>query len=102
MRTIFTLITATLSVGLAQFPLSNARADDQAPAALTGQVSSDAEGPMEGVVVIAHKIGSVVSISVTSDALGRYVFPEKKLEPGKYEISIRAVGYEIGGPTTAE
>jgi virginiamycin B lyase len=102
MKTICTLITAMISAGLVQFPLSSARADSQTPAALTGQVSSDAEGPMEGVVVTAHKSGSIVSISVTSDAHGRYAFPENKLEPGKYEISIRAVGYEIGAPTTAE
>jgi hypothetical protein len=43
-------------------------ADDGAPAALTGQVTSDAEGVMEGVVVTAHKDGSIVSVSVTTDA----------------------------------
>src|SRR5579863_3328530 len=102
MKTIYTLMTATLSVGLAQFPLSNVRADDRAPAALTGHVSSDAEGPMEGVVVTAHKDESIVSVSVTSDARGGYAFPEYKLEPGEYKISIRAVGYDISGPTTAE
>ena len=102
MKTIYTLMTATLSVGLAQFPLSNVRADDRAPAALTGHVSSDAEGPMEGVVVTAHKDGAIVSVSVTSDARGGYAFPENKLEPGEYKISIRAIGYDISGPTTAE
>ncbi|HLN40277.1 MAG TPA: hypothetical protein VK337_21030, partial [Xanthobacteraceae bacterium] len=39
---------------------------DQAPAALTGVVSSAAEGAMEGVVVTAHKDGSIVSVSVTT------------------------------------
>ncbi|HUD88791.1 MAG TPA: hypothetical protein VMR17_20275, partial [Xanthobacteraceae bacterium] len=43
---------------------------DQAPAALTGVVSSAAEGAMEGVVVTAHKDGSIVSTSVTTDAQG--------------------------------
>jgi virginiamycin B lyase len=102
MKTICTLATAMISVGLVQFPLSNAGANDRAPTALTGQVSSDAEGPMEGVVVTAHKTGSIVSISVTSDAHGRYAFPENKVEPGAYDIGIRAVGYEISAPTTAE
>ena len=57
---------------------------------------------MEGVVVTARKNGSIVSVSVTSDARGHYAFPENRLEPGEYKLSIRAVGYEIGAPTTAE
>ena len=57
---------------------------------------------MEGVVVTAHKVGSIVSVSVTTDARGRYAFPENKLVPGEYKITIRAVGYEISVPTTAD
>ena len=102
MKPICTLITAMISLALVQFPFFKARANDRAPVALTGQVSSDAEGLMEGVVVTAHKNRSIVSISVTSDAHGRYAFPENKLEPGVYEIGIRAVGYEISAPTEAE
>ena len=70
----------------------------QGQAALTGTVSSDAEGNMEGVVVTAKKPGSIVQVSVTTDAQGRYAFPENRLEPGEYTISIRAVGYEIKKP----
>ena len=95
-------LSAALSIGLAQFALSTAFADDRAPAALTGQVTSEAEGAMEGVVVTAHKDGSIVSVSVTTDARGRYAFPESKLVPGEYKITIRAVGYDISVPTTAE
>ena len=95
-------MSAALSIGLAQFPLSTAFADDRAPAALTGQVTSEAEGAMEGVVVTTHKDGSIVSVSVTTDARGRYAFPESKLIPGEYKITIRAVGYDISVPTTAE
>jgi len=69
--------------------------------ALTGTVSSDAEGKMEGVVVTAQKAGSIVRVSVTSDAQGRYVFPENRLEPGEYTLAIRAVGYDIAAPATA-
>jgi virginiamycin B lyase len=96
------LMTAALAVGFAQFTLSNVLADDRMPAALAGQVSSDAEGPMEGVAITARKNGSIVSVSVTSDARGHYAFPENRLEPGEYKLSIRAVGYEIGAPATAE
>jgi streptogramin lyase len=73
----------------------------QGQAGLTGTVSSDAEGRMEGVVVTANKPGSIVQVSVTTDSQGRYSFPESRLEPGEYTISIRAVGYDIGSPTKA-
>jgi virginiamycin B lyase len=73
----------------------------QGQASLTGTVSSDAESKMEGVVVTASKPGSIVQVSVTTDAQGRYTFPESRLEPGEYTISIRAVGYDIGSPTKA-
>ena len=57
---------------------------------------------MEGVVVTARKDGSIVSVSVTTDAQGHYAFPENRLEPGDYKLTIRAVGYEIGAPATAD
>jgi streptogramin lyase len=73
----------------------------QGQAALTGTVRSDAEGVMEGVVVTAKKPDSIVQVSVTTDAQGHYAFPENRLEPGDYTISIRAVGYDIDAPTKA-
>jgi len=91
-------VTTALALPLGATMLS---ADERAPAALTGQVTSEPEGAMEGVVVTARKDNSIVSTSVTSDAAGRYVFPENRLEPGRYTIAIRAIGYELGGPTTA-
>jgi streptogramin lyase len=74
----------------------------QGQEALTGTVSSEAEGNMEGVVVTAKRPGSIVEVSVTTDAQGRYVFPENRLDPGEYALSIRAVGYDIGAPTKAK
>ena len=73
----------------------------QGQAALTGVVSSEAEGNMEGVVVTAKKPGSIVEVSVTTDEQGRYTFPEGRLSPGEYTLSIRAVGYDISAPTKA-
>jgi len=64
-------------------------------------VSSAAEGKMEGVVVNAHRPGSIVEVSVTTDAEGRYSFPRNRLEPGEYALSIRAVGYDIDAPAKA-
>src|SRR5712692_3486260 len=70
-------------------------------AALTGLVSSEAEGRMEGVVVTARRAKSIVQVSVTTDAEGRYSFPQDRLEPGEYTLGIRAVGYDIDSPARA-
>jgi virginiamycin B lyase len=70
--------------------------------ALSGQVSSAAEPVMEGVLVSAKKAGSTVTVTVVSDDQGRYSFPADRLEPGSYAISIRAIGYKLEGPKTAE
>src|SRR5215470_10592351 len=74
----------------------------QAADALTGQVSSEREGAMEGVVVSARKAGSIVTLSVVTDAAGRYHFPAARLEPGSYTLAIRAAGYDLDGKATAE
>jgi virginiamycin B lyase len=92
-------LSTALALVFVQATLARA---DQAPAALTGVVSSEAEGVMEGVVVTAHKPGSIVSISVTTDAQGRYAFPENRLEPGHYDLAIRAVGYELPEATSGD
>jgi virginiamycin B lyase len=93
-------LTTALALVLAQVPPSAVRADNQA--ALTGKVSSDAEGAMEGVVVTAHKDGSIVQTSVITDAQGHYAFPENRLEPGHYSIAIRAVGYDLSAPAATD
>src|SRR6266404_7768693 len=64
--------------------------------ALTGQVSSLEEGPMEGVLVSAKREGSTVTTTVVSDAKGRYSFPNARVEPGQYAIRVRAAGFELG------
>jgi virginiamycin B lyase len=94
------LVLSFLATGVVAMGVHAAAAQNK-PAALTGQVTSDAEGKMEGVVVSARKAGSTVTTSVISDAQGRYSFPADRLSPGKYSIAIRAVGYEII-PTTAD
>ena len=69
------------------------RGAKRSPAALTGKVTSDAEGAMEGVrVVSAKKAGSIVTVSVITDAQGRYRFPANRLAAGKYTLKIRAIG----------
>ena len=66
--------------------------------ALAGQVTSQEEGPMEGVLVTAKKAGSTVAITVVTNKEGRYTFPASRLEPGQYAIKIRAVGYDKNAP----
>jgi streptogramin lyase len=65
------------------------------PAALTGKVTSQAEGPMEGVLVGAKRTGSTVATWVVTNAQGQYSFPRERTQSGEYAISIRAVGYEL-------
>jgi virginiamycin B lyase len=70
--------------------------------ALSGQVSSEKESAMEGVIVGAKKDGSTITIDVVSDERGHYSFPSSKLPPGQYSLKIRAVGYEMDTPKTVE
>jgi virginiamycin B lyase len=74
----------------------------RAQSALTGQVTSAEEGPMEGVLVSAKRTGSTVTITVVSDAQGIYSFPAAKLEPGRYAMRIRAVGYDLDRPANVD
>ena len=69
----------------------------QTPAALSGRVSSQAEGAMEGVVVSAKRAGSTITVSVVSDRAGRYSFPADRLAPGQYALKVRAAGYALEG-----
>ena len=70
--------------------------------ALTGLVSSQEEGPMEGVLVSVKRVGSTVTVTVVSDAQGRYDFPRSRLEPGQYSVRVRAVGYELDKAVQAQ
>lgn len=69
--------------------------------ALSGQVSSAKEGPMEGVLVSAKQTGSTITISVVSDEKGHFSFPASKIGPGDYALRIRAIGYDLEGPEKA-
>ena len=88
------LVLSILATGAVAMGAHSAAAQNRS-AALTGQVTSDAEGTMEGVVVSARKAGSTVTMSVMSDAQGRYSFPADRLSSGKYTIAIRAAGYDL-------
>ena len=70
--------------------------------ALAGQVTSQEEGPMQGVLISAKHSGSSITITVISDEKGHYQFPASKLGPGQYSLSIRAVGYSRDSASAIE
>src|ERR1044072_7693733 len=70
--------------------------------ALSGKLTSAEEGAMEGVLISAKKDGGTITITVVSDASGQFSFPASKLAPGKYTLSIRAMGYDLQGSQTVE
>jgi virginiamycin B lyase len=91
----------TGALGLLLIALGSALAQSPQPA-LRGNIVSDREGVMEGVVVSARQAGSTMTVSVVSDAKGDYSFPASRLQPGRYELTIRAAGYVLEGGRTVE
>jgi virginiamycin B lyase len=74
----------------------------QGGAALTGTVRSPQEAAMEGVVVTARRDGSPISVSVVTDARGKYTFPRSHVQPGRYAVTMRATGYDLAEPGTVD
>ena len=102
LRTLLLFATAALAAGVIGSIPRDLNAQAQGPVALGGVVRSQAEGPMEGVVVNARREGANFTVSVVSDAQGKYSFPRTHLEPGKYAITMRAVGYDLKDPGPAD
>ncbi len=69
---------------------------------LSGKVTSEAEPTMEGVLVTAKQEGSTIATTVVTNDKGEYSFPADRLGPGKYSLSIRAIGYVLDGPKATE
>ncbi|MES1256215.1 MAG: carboxypeptidase regulatory-like domain-containing protein [Acidobacteriota bacterium] len=98
-----TAVVVAMMAGAAVVAVSRPLRAAGAPGvALTGQVRSDKEGLMEGVLVSAKADGATVTITVVSDDKGRYSFPVAKLPPGHYTLKTRAVGYDLDGPKTVD
>jgi len=91
-------------VALAIWGTSSRRTEAQSAStpALTGRVTSQEEGAMEGVLVSAKRTGSKVAVTVVSNDQGQYSFPRGRLEPGQYSVRVRAVGYEVEDPKPVE
>jgi len=92
----------SIAVGATRWSPSELIAQTSGSVALSGVVSSQQEGLMEGVVVSARRDGANFTVSVVSDAQGKYSFPRTHVEPGKYTLTIRAVGYDLIGPGSVE
>jgi virginiamycin B lyase len=101
MRQAFCALLLSAAISGSFFQPSSAPAQTPS-AALSGQVSSADEGPMEGVLVSARKDASSITITVVSDKDGRYSFPAGRLEPGQYSLHIRAVGYDLDNGRSIE
>jgi streptogramin lyase len=97
----FSTATLALAVAIVGSASHGRIAAQTAPVALAGLVRSQGDGALEGVLVSAKRAGSTITVTVVSDAQGRYAFPRARLEPGPYTIRIRAIGYELDGPTSA-
>ena len=102
MRNYKSLVFAIAAIALLVASSAEIGANGAPPFALTGQVSSQKEGLMEGVVIGAKKDGSTITVNVVSDEKGRYSVPAAKLEPGRYTLKIRAAGYDLDGPKTVD
>ncbi len=87
---------------LLPLPAPSASTKSQPPVALSGKVSSQEEGAMEGVVISAKKGGGTITVSVISDEKGHFGFPANRLTPGHYSLSIRAAGYDLDGAGVAD
>jgi virginiamycin B lyase len=105
MRTRISLLIAMVILGLVaiqSMPALTSAAESSGPPAISGIVTSQEEGPMEGVVVSAKKDGATITVSVLSDNKGHYSFPANRLEPGHYTLKTRAVGYMLEGAGAAD
>src|SRR5260370_9181155 len=94
----FIIVTLAI-VGIS---LGRMEAQSSSTTGLTGRVSSQGEGAMEGVLVSAKRTGSKITVTVVSNEQGQYSFPRGRLEPGQYSVRIRAIGYELENPGPVE
>jgi streptogramin lyase len=92
------LTLATIAMAALSSFVRTGDLNPSARVALSGIVGSAEDGPMEGVVIGAKREGTTITVNVVSDEGGHFGFPAGKIEPGRYAIRIRAVGYELEGP----
>ena len=87
-------VLAAIAVGVAAAVSPTGRA--QSSAAIGGRVTSIEEGPMEGVLVSAKRAASTITVTVVSDAQGRYRFPVHQIAAGHLCPSYSSGGLRPG------
>jgi len=93
------LVTGALAVAvMAGLQFAPRVIEAQSGAAISGAVTSQEEGKMEGVLVTARKEGGNSQVTVVTDRSGKYAFPRTHLEPGFYTLKTRAAGYDLADP----
>src|SRR5260221_11063882 len=95
------MLTLAAAAAAMVFPPVSSTVRAEGDAALTGIVSPKAKGKRGGVVAPPRRAKSIVQVSVTTDAAGRYSSPRNRLQPGEYSLDTRAVGYDIDSPSKA-
>src|SRR5262249_41871162 len=86
-----------LTAGVIVAGLSIIAAHAQAPAALTGQVSSAAGGPMEGVGESDRRAPSPLPLSVVGKTAGNFPSPAPTPSPARFSPVFRAAAYPPAG-----
>ena len=83
---------ATAALSLFLFAPRLTKAANSPGVALSGQVSSEKEGAMEGVVVGAKKDGSTITIDVVSDRMDTTASHPRSSDPAstplRFELSV--------------
>lgn len=99
MRTIAVVALALLAAAGARG--QPAAAPHAAAPALTGRVTTLGGDAVDGALVSAARAGSPVTVTVVTDAGGRYAFPAGRLAPGACVLTVRALGFERDGDGVA-
>lgn len=96
------LWTATVGLTLVVASFVTHGLSAQSGAALSGAITSQDEGKMEGVLVTVRPEGGIYTVTVVSDTKGQYSFPRTHVAPGRYAVAIRAAGYDLAGPSSVQ
>jgi virginiamycin B lyase len=95
-------VLIAIGLVLCNVTMATAGAEKPSEVALGGVVTSKIESQMEGVLVSAKRVGSTVTTTVVTDRQSRYRFPRGRLQAGRYQMTIRAVGYDLVDPGLIE
>src|SRR5262245_38372689 len=92
------LLIGTLAVRGA----SPAQAQTTQTTLLTGVVTSEGEGTMQGVLRTAHAVGSPITTHAVTHEHDRYRCLAGRLVPRRHQNRIRQVGYDLRQPIELE